>query len=219
MSNQQQLKEELQLCRSQLSKLSVERDQTVFELNKVIRLVERLQIIITEKDAEILMLHNQLDEQEKYHQQQLEQVKQHYEYLKESAITRLKSEMSFDSEIMIKELRETKQLYQEILIMEAKRKSSCSQDETHCQSINDYQKLFTEKQELQQLVDKLQKMNYSQKSDQSDELIQEIQYLRDQLQKLTFELETSKQTINILQVQVLKQQDLLKEYYSNDFQA
>ncbi|CAD8172007.1 unnamed protein product [Paramecium octaurelia] len=219
MSNQQQLKEELQLCRSQLSKLSVERDQTVFELNKVIRLVERLQIQITEKDAEILMLHTQLDEQEKYHQQQLEQVKSHYEYLKESAIARLKSEMSFDSDSMIKELRETKQMYQEILEMEAKRKSSYSQDDTRSQSINDYQKLYTEKQELQQLVDKLQKMKASQKSDQSDELMQEIQYLRDQLQKLTVELETAKQTINVLQVQVLKQQDLLKDYCTNDFQG
>ncbi|CAK70588.1 unnamed protein product (macronuclear) [Paramecium tetraurelia] len=219
MSNQQQLKEELQLYRSQLSKLSVERDQTVFELNKVIRLVERLQIKITEKDAEILMLHTQLDEQEKYHQIQLEQVKQHYEYLKESAIVRLKSEMNFDSEIMTKEIQETKQLYQEILVMEAKRKSSCSQEETHCQSINDYQKLFTEKQELQQLVDKLQRVKDSQECDQSDELIQEIQYLREQLQKLTIELETAKQTINVLQVQILKQQDLLKEYYSNDFQG
>ncbi|CAD8147165.1 unnamed protein product [Paramecium octaurelia] len=219
MSNQQQLKEELQLCRSQLSKLSVERDQTVFELNKVIRLVERLQIKITEKDAEISMLHTQLDEQEKYHQQQLEQVKQHYEYLKESAIVRLKSEMNFDSEIMTKEIQETKQLYQEILVMEARRKSSCSQEETHCQSMYDYQKLFTEKQELQQLVDKLQRMKDSQQCDQSDELIQEIQYLREQLQKLTIELETAKQTINVLQVQILQHQDLLKEYYSNDFQG
>ncbi|CAD8114586.1 unnamed protein product [Paramecium sonneborni] len=219
MSNQQKLKEDLQLCRTQLSKLSVERDQTVFELNKVIRLVERLQIQISEKDAEISVLHQQLDEQEKYHQQQLEQVKSHYEYLKESAIARLKSEMSLDSEIMIQELKETKQIYQEILDIESKRKSSYSQDDTRCQSINDYQKLFTEKQELQQLVDKLQKINGEQNTDQSHELIQEIQYLRDQLQKLTLELDTAKQTINVLQIQVLKQQDLLKEYFTNDFQG
>lgn len=35
----------------------------------------------------------------------------HYEYLKESALARLKSEMSLDSESMIKELRETKLMY------------------------------------------------------------------------------------------------------------
>ncbi|CAD8096904.1 unnamed protein product [Paramecium sonneborni] len=219
MSNQQQLKEELQLCRTQLSKLSIEKDQTVFELNKVIRLVDRLQIQISEKDAEISMLHQQLDDQNKYHQQQLEQVKQHYEYLKESAISRLKSEISLDSEIMIQELRETKQIYQEILDIEAKRKSSYSQDDTHCQSINDYQKLFTEKQELKQLVEKLQKINSSQNTEQSNELIQEIQYLKDQLQKLTLELDNAKQTINILQNKALKQQNLLKEYYTNDFQG
>lgn len=47
--------------------MDINTKQTVFELNKMVRLVERMQIQLSEKEGEIALLKEQLEDQEKFH--------------------------------------------------------------------------------------------------------------------------------------------------------
>ncbi|KAM3141467.1 hypothetical protein pb186bvf_006331 [Paramecium bursaria] len=187
-----QLRDEILELKQALSRMSLQKDELVYEMNKMQRGVQRYEINLKEKEQEIQSLQGRLINQEQSFNEQMQQ-------LKESAITRVKCEaIRPDQQIIEQKQIPIKYVEQEEHI---KHIESSSRDVTRSQSINEFHKLNQEKQDLAQVIENLQKkLQLSQQF--QDDMSEEIQNLRSQLETLYQENLNLKEDINKLQEQV-----------------